>query len=93
MSFLQKQDSTKHIVVTSASGGHRPIERKVIVTTPGQLEATRQVVHTEKLFYEHATDNLQIFILPKSFLCIFYLAIYLVVYLLINFDKTTEEGE
>lgn len=50
MSFLQKQDSTKHIVVTSASGGHRPIERKVIVTTPGQLEATRQVVHTEKIF-------------------------------------------
>lgn len=49
MSFLQKQDSTKHIVVTSASGGHRPIERKVIVTTPGQLEATRQVVHTEKV--------------------------------------------
>lgn len=46
MSFLQKQDGTKHIVVTSASGGHRPIERKVIVTTPGQLEATRQVVHT-----------------------------------------------
>lgn len=49
MSFLQKQDSTKHIVVTSASSGHRPIERKVIVTTPGQLEATRQVVHTEKV--------------------------------------------
>lgn len=49
MSFLQKQDSTKHIVVTSASGGHRPIERKVIVTTPGQLEATRQVMHTEKV--------------------------------------------
>nr|XP_011431725.2 BRCA2-interacting transcriptional repressor EMSY isoform X3 [Crassostrea gigas] len=47
MSFLQKQDSTKHIVVTSASGGHRPIERKVIVTTPGQLEATRQRVRIE----------------------------------------------
>ena len=43
VNFLQKQDSTKHIVVTSPSGGQRPIERKVIVTTPGQLEATRQV--------------------------------------------------
>ncbi|XP_062578349.1 BRCA2-interacting transcriptional repressor EMSY-like [Saccostrea cucullata] len=47
VSFLQKQDSTKHIVVTSPSGGQRPIERKVIVTTPGQLEATRQRVRIE----------------------------------------------
>ncbi|XP_078310623.1 uncharacterized protein LOC111136248 isoform X2 [Crassostrea virginica] len=47
VNFLQKQDSTKHIVVTSPSGGQRPIERKVIVTTPGQLEATRQRVRIE----------------------------------------------
>ncbi|XP_048746376.2 BRCA2-interacting transcriptional repressor EMSY-like [Ostrea edulis] len=47
VSFLQKQDSTKHIVVTSPSGTQRPIERKVIVTTPGQLEATRQRVRIE----------------------------------------------
>ncbi|OWF47165.1 BRCA2-interacting transcriptional repressor EMSY-like [Mizuhopecten yessoensis] len=46
VSFLQKQDSTKHIVVTTP--GSQRTERKVIVTTPGQLEAvTRQRARSE----------------------------------------------
>ncbi|XP_071165811.1 BRCA2-interacting transcriptional repressor EMSY-like isoform X1 [Mytilus edulis] len=46
VNFLQRQDSTKHIVVSTPSG-QRTIERKVIVTTPGQLEATRQRIRME----------------------------------------------
>ncbi|XP_060078730.1 BRCA2-interacting transcriptional repressor EMSY-like [Ylistrum balloti] len=46
VSFLQKQDSTKHIVVTTP--GSQRTERKVIVTTPGQLEAvTRHRARSE----------------------------------------------
>lgn len=56
MNFLQKQDSTKHMIVNTPGGpGQRPVERKVIVTTPGQLEASRQKA---KLDAENRTSSL-----------------------------------
>ncbi|KAK3095595.1 hypothetical protein FSP39_016479 [Pinctada imbricata] len=49
LTTLDKKQELKHIVVQNPSGQQRPVERKVIVTTPGQLEATRQKIRLEGL--------------------------------------------
>ena len=44
MSFLQKQDPTKQYVVTTTTANlSKPVERKVIVTTPAHGDIARQV--------------------------------------------------